>query len=95
VKNWFLTLLSHSTYRGHYAEIDQLPRFINGRGSVDVLGVVTSVGELGSVRRKSDQTEIQRRNITLVDETMKTVELTLWNALAVEQGEQLATMVRG
>ena len=35
-------------------KIDALPQKIGGRGSVDVLAVVTSVGELGSVRRKSD-----------------------------------------
>ena len=44
------------------------------------------------MRRKSDNTEIQRRDVTLLDETKRTVSLTLWNALAVEQGEQLATM---
>ena len=73
-------------------KIDALPRKINSRGSVDVLAVVTQVGELGAVRRKSDNTEIQRRDVTLLDETKRTVSLTLWNSLAVEQGEQLATM---
>lgn len=72
--------------------IDHLPQKINGRGSVDVLAVVTQVGELGAVRRKSDNAEIQRRDVTLLDETKRTVSLTLWNALAVEQGEQLANM---
>ena len=73
-------------------KIDALPQKIGGRGSVDVLAVVTSVGELGSVRRKSDNAEIQRRDVVLLDETKRTVSLTLWNSLAVEQGEQLANM---
>ena len=73
-------------------KIDKLPLKIGGRASVDVVAIVTSVGELGSVRRKSDNAEIQRRDVVLLDETKKTVSLTLWNQLAVEQGEQLATM---
>lgn len=35
---------------------------------VDLLGVVTTVGTLGSVKRKSDQSELQRRDITLLDQ---------------------------
>ena len=73
-------------------KIDALAQKIGGRGSVDVLAVVQSVGELGSVRRKSDNEEIQRRDVVLVDDTKKSVTLTLWNALAVEQGEQLANL---
>ena len=73
-------------------KIDQLATKIGTRGSVDVLAVVQSVGELGAVRRKSDNEEIQRRDVVLADDTGKSVTLTLWNALAVEQGAQLATM---
>lgn len=35
---------------------------------MDLLGVVTNVGALGSVKRKSDQSELQRRDITLLDQ---------------------------
>jgi len=73
-------------------KIDQLAGKIGTRGSVDVLAVVQSVGELGAVRRKSDNEEIQRRDVVLADDTGKSVTLTLWNALAVEQGAQLAAM---
>jgi replication factor A1 len=75
-----------------FVKIDELSRKIGARGSVDVLAVVQSVGELGSVRRKSDGEEIRRRDVVLVDESSKTVTLTLWNALAVEQGERLSGM---
>ncbi len=34
---------------------------------VDVVGVATTVTPLGSVKRKFDQTELQRRDVTLVD----------------------------
>ena len=33
----------------------------------DVVGVAISVGPLGSVKRKSDQAELTRREITLLD----------------------------
>lgn len=35
---------------------------------VDVIGVVTEVKPLGSVKRKTDQVELSRRDITLVDQ---------------------------
>lgn len=35
---------------------------------VDVMGVVTSVGALGSIKRKSDLSELARRDITIVDQ---------------------------
>jgi len=34
---------------------------------VDILGVVTEVRPLGSVKRKTDQVELSRRDVTLVD----------------------------
>ena len=38
----------------------------------DVLAVVTAVGPLGSIKRKSDQSELIRRDITLLDSTCGT-----------------------
>ncbi len=35
---------------------------------MDLLGVVTVLGQLGSVKRKSDQSELQRRDVTLTDQ---------------------------
>ena len=35
----------------------------------DVLAVVTTVGPLGSIKRKSDQSELIRRDVTLLDST--------------------------
>ncbi len=35
---------------------------------VDLIGVVMDVKPLGSVKRKTDQTELSRRDITLVDQ---------------------------
>ena len=33
-----------------------------------MMGVVTNVGQLGSVKRKSDNSELSRRDITLLDQ---------------------------
>ena len=38
------------------------------QAGIDLLGVVTSVGPLGSVKRKSDNSELSRRDITLLDQ---------------------------
>jgi len=45
---------------------------------VDVLGVITSVGESSSAKAKKDGRSITKRSVTIVDNTMRRVELTLW-----------------
>ena len=35
---------------------------------MDVVGIVVSCGALGTVKRKSDSTELVRRDITLADQ---------------------------
>lgn len=37
------------------------------QAGIDLMGVVTDVGQLGSVKRKSDNSELSRRDITLLD----------------------------
>jgi len=37
--------------------------------TVDVLGVVSHCSSLGTVKRKADQSEVPRRDVTLVDKT--------------------------
>ena len=75
-----------------FVKIDRLSSKIGARGNVDVAGVVTHVGETSTIRRKSDNSELTKREVTIVDESAKTVVLTLWNTLATEQGEKLAAM---
>ncbi len=38
------------------------------QAGIDMMGVVTSVGQLGSVKRKSDNSELSRRDVTLLDQ---------------------------
>jgi len=42
--------------------------FCTFRGSADVLGVVQSVGPLTTVNRKSNNEEIPKRDVVLVDQ---------------------------
>lgn len=67
----------HALLPGACCLFPQLPPHLNlGGGSclrpvqmlVDVVGVVTEVRPLGSVKRKTDQVELSRRDITLVDQ---------------------------
>lgn len=62
-----------------FVPIDQLAGHVGKKLPVDVLGVVVQCGEEGTVKRKSDDTELRRANITLLDASLKTVECTLWN----------------
>ena len=40
------------------------------QAGIDMMGVVTNVGQLGSVKRKSDNSELSRRDITLLDQRL-------------------------
>lgn len=84
---------SAMTTRMNFVAVDQLPVFVDKKASVDVIGVVTAVGAPGSVKRKSDSAEVQRRDITLADSTLKTVVLTLWGERADTEGNALNTLL--
>ena len=72
--------------------IGRLHPFAGSRQLVDILAVATEVGPLGSVKRKKDNTELQRRDITLADKSGKTVTMTLWSGLATDQGARLEAL---
>lgn len=59
---------SAMTARMDFVAIEQLAAFVDKKAPVDIIGVVTAAGQLGSVKRKTDASEIQRRDITLVDQ---------------------------
>jgi len=75
-----------------FCGIDRLASKIGSRANPDIVAVVKEVGELSTIRRKSDNSELTKREITIVDESAKTVVLTLWNTLATDQGAKLAAM---
>mmetsp|Transcript_9088 Transcript_9088/g.30114 ORF Transcript_9088/g.30114 Transcript_9088/m.30114 type:complete len:351 (+) Transcript_9088:914-1966(+) len=76
----------------NFVKIENLASRIGSRAGIDVVGVVTSVSPVGTINRKSDNMPLERRDITLVDKSLKTVTLTLWNALASAEGARLEAM---
>ncbi|CAA2977525.1 replication A 70 kDa DNA-binding subunit B [Olea europaea subsp. europaea] len=76
----------------NFVPIDELGSYVNGRDLVDVVGVVREVSPTMSIRRKSDNETIPKRDITIADETKKTVVVSLWNDLATSVGQELLDM---
>ncbi|CAD7702509.1 unnamed protein product [Ostreobium quekettii] len=62
--------------------ISELPKYLNRKVPVTVMGVVTSVGAIGTVKRKADSSEVVRRDITIVDQSLRSVDVTCWGKLA-------------
>lgn len=74
----------------NFTKIGELGQHISSKKFVDVLGVVQSVGPLITVNRKSNNEEIPKRDVVLVDQSQQTVVLTLWNNTAEKEGAALA-----
>jgi len=56
---------------------------------VDLIGIVTSVGPSGTIIRKLDNSEVQKRNLQLKDMSGRSIELTLWGKFCDAEGQQL------
>lgn len=78
-----------------YVSIDRLAAHVGKKAPVDILGLALDVAPLGSVKRKSDETELARRDVTLLDASGKTVTLTLWGKHAEEEGAALEQAKNG
>ncbi|PIN00420.1 Single-stranded DNA-binding replication protein [Handroanthus impetiginosus] len=76
----------------NFVPIDELGPYVNGRELVDVIGVVKSVSPTMSIRRKSNNETCPKRDLTIADETKKTVVVSLWNDLATNVGQELLDM---
>ncbi|KAM3216905.1 hypothetical protein P3L10_026347 [Capsicum annuum] len=63
-----------------------------GAGQPDVIGVVLSISPTISIRRKSNNETVPKRDITIADEMKKTVVVSLWNDLATNVGQELLDM---
>ncbi|KAI3857868.1 hypothetical protein MKX03_004970, partial [Papaver bracteatum] len=76
-------------------EIDDLGTYVNGQVLVDVIGVLQSVSPTMSIRRKANNETIQKRDITIADDSYlnKTVVISLWNDLATTMGKELLYVV--
>ncbi|KAK4479925.1 hypothetical protein RD792_012977 [Penstemon davidsonii] len=76
----------------NFVPIDELGPYVNGRELVDVIGVVQNVSPTMSIRRKINNETVPKRDITIADETKKTVVVSLWNDLATSIGQELLDM---
>ncbi|XP_024524116.1 replication protein A 70 kDa DNA-binding subunit D [Selaginella moellendorffii] len=77
----------------NFVKIEDLAAYVNKRELFDAIGIVQSVSSTMSVRRKVDNTEFAKREIVLVDQSQKTVAVSLWSSLAVEDGAKLLEML--
>ncbi|XP_040988573.1 replication protein A 70 kDa DNA-binding subunit B [Juglans microcarpa x Juglans regia] len=73
----------------NFVQIDQLGPYVNANELVDIIGVVQNVSPTMSIRRKSNNETIPKRDITVADETKKTVVVSLWNEHATNLGQEL------
>ncbi|CAL0307179.1 unnamed protein product [Lupinus luteus] len=73
----------------NFVPIDQLGPHVNKNELVDVVGVVQNVSSTMSIRRKSNNETVPKRDITIADDTKKTVVVSLWNELATTIGQEL------
>ncbi|XP_022738115.1 replication protein A 70 kDa DNA-binding subunit D-like isoform X2 [Durio zibethinus] len=73
----------------NFVPIDQLGHYVNGRELADIIGVVQSVTSVSNIKRKIDNENIPKRDMTVADETKKTVVVSLWNDLANNVGQEL------
>ncbi|XP_042449670.1 replication protein A 70 kDa DNA-binding subunit B-like [Zingiber officinale] len=77
----------------NFVKIDQLGSYVNGKELIDLIGVVQNVSSTMSIRRKSNNDLIPKRDFTIADDSNKTVTVSLWNDLATDVGQQLLDMV--
>ncbi|RZC59909.1 hypothetical protein C5167_007208 [Papaver somniferum] len=77
----------------NFVKIDDLGTYVNGKELVDVIGVLQSVSPTMSIRRKANNETIPKRDITIADDSNKTVVISLWNDLATTMGQELLDVV--
>ncbi|KAF5205815.1 Replication protein a dna-binding subunit b [Thalictrum thalictroides] len=77
----------------NFVPIDELGSYVNGKELADVVGVVLNVSPTLSIRRKLDNESIPKRDITIADESKKTVVVSLWNDFATTIGQELLDTV--
>ncbi|KAI3820148.1 hypothetical protein L1987_14006 [Smallanthus sonchifolius] len=76
----------------NFVPIDQLGPYVQQKELIDVIGVVQNVSPTMSIRRKIDNETIPKRDITIADDTKKTVTVSLWGVLATDLGQKLLDM---
>ena len=62
---------------------------IEANKNVDVLGVVTQVGEVATILSKKSGREMTKLDVTLMDDSAAQINLTMWGQPAIEVAQQL------
>lgn len=83
IEDWQSLLISFLQFR-KIEEIESSP----ATTTLDVIGVVEYVDTIGTITRR-DGTEAEKRNITIRDDSNKSIEMTFWGATAENPGSQL------
>lgn len=65
-------------------EIEVMP----AKTQIDVVGVVEAVDQAGEIPRRDGST-VNKRNVTLRDDSNRSIELTLWDAYAFQPGNDV------
>ncbi|KAL6999331.1 Replication protein A 70 kDa DNA-binding subunit D [Sarracenia purpurea var. burkii] len=73
----------------NFVTIDHLGPYVNSRELVAIIGVVQNVSPTMSIRRKIHNETIPKCDITIADETKKTIVVSLWNDLTTNVGQEL------
>ncbi|KAL6952084.1 Replication protein A 70 kDa DNA-binding subunit D [Sarracenia purpurea var. burkii] len=73
----------------NFVLIDHLGLYVNSRELVAIIGVVQNVSPTMSIRRKIHNETIPKRDITIADETKKTIVVSLWNDLTTNVRQEL------
>ncbi|KAI3883590.1 hypothetical protein MKX03_016272, partial [Papaver bracteatum] len=77
----------------NFVKIDDFGTYVNGQVLVDVIGVLQSVSLTMSIKRKANNENIPKRDITIADDSNKTVVFSLWNDLSTTTGQELLDVV--
>ncbi|CAN1233583.1 Replication protein A 70 kDa DNA-binding subunit B [Linum perenne] len=72
----------------NFVPIDHLGPYVNSKELVDVIGVVQSVSPTLSIRRKSDNEPIPKRDVVIADESKKTVIVSLWSQELLDMADK-------
>ena len=61
---------------------------INNNTLVDIIGVVVTVGDISTIRRR-DGTKVLRRTIKLIDISLLCIDVTLWGPICHKEGDEI------
>ena len=74
------------TQKFTFTSIDEINN-IDPNSFIDIIGIVTNIGTISSINSQKIQKELKKRSITVTDQSLTSIELTMWNELAEKYNE--------